>query len=75
MIRRWNYLRTPIPSGVVDPEGARAAVIKSRQVLLDEQSRTGKVNEVSMRLRHLQERNHFADLLESAYVRSRESSG
>lgn len=66
MILRWSTLRTLAPSALVDPSGASAAVIHSCAMLAEEQRRSGRTGEVTTRLRELQERNHFADLLESA---------
>lgn len=67
MIRRWKTLRTVPPMALVDPDGARAAVISARQHLADEQRRTGTTTEVATRLKALQEKNHFGELLTLAY--------
>lgn len=66
MIRRWNYLRTEPPVALIDPVGALRAVSDSRQRLAEEKCRSGRTLEVTSRLKELQDRNHFADLLESA---------
>lgn len=74
MIRRWAYLRTAPPMAMVDPAGALTAVRESRHRLAEEQERSGHTREVTTRLKELQERNHFADLLEQA-MRPREPHG
>lgn len=65
MLRRWKYLQTSAVA-TVDPIGSVRAVEYARKRLAEEQHRTGSVEEVSGRLKELQQRNHFAELLEMA---------
>jgi hypothetical protein len=66
VIRRWANLRTVPPLAIVDPVGARVAVRESHRRLAEEKVRSGHTLEVTNRLRELQERNHFAELLAQA---------
>lgn len=72
MIRRWKNLRTEPPVSVVDPVGALAAVAHARLMLAEERCRTGSTGEVTSRLKELQEKNHFADLLYAAMQPSKD---
>lgn len=74
MIRRWAYLKTDAVA-TIDPRGAALAVQSARGHLADEQRRTGRTTEVSERLRELQSRNHFAELLEQAMTPQRKPRG
>lgn len=73
MLRRWKYLRTEPPIALIDPRGAVRAVEMARFHLAEEQRRTGKTGEVTARLRELQERNHFADLIYHAMLPSKDT--
>lgn len=67
MITGWKHFRSPAPSATVDPEGAILALGHSRQMLAEEQCRTGSVKEVTDSMKELRQKNHFADLLEEAF--------